>query len=480
MTESIADRRSDLTGRHCSPEPTTPPVPTRLAALDVLRGVAILGTLGTNIWILTDPAGLVGYVAALGEPTRGGMWTERVLQQVTQGKFLGLLTIMFGIGLAIQQQSATRAGRRWPGSYPWRAALLFVDGLLNFVFVAEFDVLMGYAVTGLVVAFILGTGQRAQLRWLIGAAGVHLTMLTLIGFALALAPRRNPAHRQPLNPNPYTDGSLWDLANFRLTNAGLFRLEAVFVFALSVALFLTGARLFRSGLFQPEGARIRLRLTTVGLGVAAPIDLAVGIAGGGDLILFTRYGSAPFVALGMLSVVAEWYVRHPRVGFVGRRCTEIGRTALSCYILQNLTASILCYGWGFGLAAHVSPDNRVPFTLGVYLLVALIISLAAHLWLRRFERGPVEWLWHVSYRTLAGQSRHRPIGARLLDHGTRAGAVVMSVRGDGTALPDLSRPAARRSTARSGERRGRRQLPLCRDARRPVSPAAHADALGVG
>ncbi|STZ74668.1 Predicted membrane protein [Mycolicibacterium fortuitum] len=30
---------------------------TRLQSLDVLRGIAILGTLGTNIWIFTDPEG---------------------------------------------------------------------------------------------------------------------------------------------------------------------------------------------------------------------------------------------------------------------------------------------------------------------------------------------------------------------------------------------------------------------------------------
>lgn len=35
----------------------TPRSRTRIAALDVARGIAILGTLGTNIWIITDPAG---------------------------------------------------------------------------------------------------------------------------------------------------------------------------------------------------------------------------------------------------------------------------------------------------------------------------------------------------------------------------------------------------------------------------------------
>ncbi|WP_081706325.1 DUF418 domain-containing protein [Nocardia sp. CNY236] len=400
MSESGSDRCTRIAPPH---QPTVPPAhaPTRLVALDVLRGIAILGTLGTNIWILTNPQGLVGYLNELGRSTGEWMWTERVLQQLCQGKFLGLLTIMFGIGLAIQQQSAIRAGRRWPGTYPWRAGLLFLDGLLNFLFIAEFDVLMGYAVTGLVVAFVLATGERTQRRWLIGAAGVHVALLTLIALATAFAPQQSPVSHSLLHPNPYADGSFWDLVVFRLDNVGLFRFEPIFVFAMSVALFLLGTRLFRAGVFHPDGGRIRRQLMIVGFGVAAPIDLLVGTAGGGDLVICMRYGSAPFVAFGILAAVAEWYVRRPHVGFLGRRLTEIGRTALSCYILQNLVASILCYGWGFGLAARVSPGDRVPFTIGVYLLVALLIACGAHLWLRRFERGPVEWLWNVGYRVLA-------------------------------------------------------------------------------
>ncbi|MEV0292032.1 DUF418 domain-containing protein [Nocardia sp. NPDC050710] len=402
MIESMATTTPDTAGRHRKPEEqVTAARPARLVALDVLRGIAILGTLGTNIWILTDPEGLIGYIGGLADASGGWAWTERILQQLAQGKFLGLLTVMFGIGLAIQQASAVRGGRRWPGRYPWRAGLLFLDGVLNFVFVAEFDVLMGYAVTGLVVAFVLATSERAQRRWLIIAAAVHVAMLTAIGIAMAFVPPRDPAPREPLDPNPYADGSFWDLVLFRLENAGMFRVEAIFIFPMSIALFLVGVRLFREGVFEPAGARIRKRLMVVGFGVAAPIDLVAGVFGGGDLILFTRYGTAPFVALGILALVAEFYVRRPRVGFIGARLSEVGRTALSCYILQNLVASALCYGWGLGLAAEVAPDARVPFTIGMYLLVSLIIVTGAHLWLRRFERGPVEWAWNSSYRILA-------------------------------------------------------------------------------
>lgn len=379
------------------------PRPARMIALDVLRGIAILGTLGTNVWIFTNSAGLVGYLDDLGAtPENAWMWSERVLQQLAQGKFLGLLTVMFGIGLAIQQGSAQRGGRPWPGKYPYRAGLLLLDGLLNFLFVAEFDVLMGYALTGLAVAYLLATSERAQRRWVVIAASVHVTFLTLIAAAFLYAPQQESADSAPPDPNPYADGSFWDLVLFRVDNALIFRLEAIFVFPMSVALFLVGARLFRAGVFRPEGARIRRWLMVIGLGIAAPLDLAVGTAAGGDFIFFTRYGTAPFVALGILAAVAEFYLRKPHLGFAGTRLSEVGRTALSCYILQNLIAGMLCYGWGFGLAARVPDSARVPFTVAIYLFVAAAIIAFAHLWLRRFERGPVEWLWNRTYRALAG------------------------------------------------------------------------------
>ncbi|MFI5775625.1 DUF418 domain-containing protein [Nocardia sp. NPDC051570] len=378
--------------------------PTRLPALDVLRGIAMLGTLGTNVWILTHPAGFIGYLENLDPPDGWWFWAERVLQQLAQGKFLGLLTVMFGIGLAIQQRSAVRSGRAWPGGYPWRAGLLFLDGLLNFLFVAEFDVLMGYAVTGAVVAYLLATSDRARRRWLIGAAAVHVSMLTLTAVVISLAPRTDTPARRPFDPNPYANGSFWDLVVFRVQHAGIFRLEPILIFPLSIALFLLGAWLFRAGVFEARGARLRRRLMVLGLGVAAPLDLALGLWRH-DLVLLTRYGTAPVVGLGILALVAQFYVSRTHSGPVGRRFAEVGRMALSCYILQNLIASTLCYGWGLGLAAHISANTRVPFTIGVHLLVSAIMMTFAHLWLRRFERGPVEWLWHNSYRALSHEGR---------------------------------------------------------------------------
>lgn len=403
MTPSARPAEAD--GLTVSPSTAAPPVSGsgRIAALDIARGIAILGTLGTNIWIFSHPAGFLGY---LGDPDAGAKGiaqvAERLLMALANGKFLGLLTLMFGIGLAIQHRSAVRRGARWPGSYPVRAALLFLDGVLHYLLVVEFDVLMGYAVTGLVVAWIISGTPRSQRRWIIITAAVHTVVIfVLTALLISLPPDMNVSRPRA---NPYADGSWLDLVTLRIDHAALFRLEPVLIFGMGIALFTLGARLLEAGLFAAAGARLRRRLIGAGA-VALVLDLALQLAEP-DLILLTRYLLAPVVAMGLLSLIAgHWLTREP--GFLGRRLGEVGRMALSCYVGQNLIASILFYGWGFGLNA-VGPQWRLPVTVGAYLMVCLAVMVLAHLWLRRFARGPVESLWTWSHRVItarAGRSR---------------------------------------------------------------------------
>ncbi|GAC67529.1 DUF418 domain-containing protein [Gordonia soli] len=390
------------------PSPTVTPGP-RLVALDVLRGIAILGTLGTNIWIFTDASGLVGYIQGTGHASGAWGTVEAWLQQITQGKFLGLLTIMFGIGLAIQERSARRRCEKWPGTYPWRSVLLMVDGVVNYLLFAEFDVLMGYAVTGLIVAYLLTWRVRNQVRAAIIAVAIHVVGLTLLVWALATMPSGDPP--EPLSPNPYADGSFVDLVVFRAQHMPAFRAEVIAILPMSIALFLLGAILFRHGIFGPEGTRTRRWLMVVGFGIALPLDFAVGLLGGSAGLVAARYGLAPVVSLGLLAAVAEWYARRPvdrapdepphEPGRLARAIIPVGRTALSCYVLQNVLAGALCYGWGLGLAARLTPSTVVPATVGLFLVIAATLMIASRWWLGRFERGPLEWLWHSGYRRLS-------------------------------------------------------------------------------
>ncbi|WP_100443063.1 DUF418 domain-containing protein [Mycobacteroides abscessus] len=369
-------------------EPVTPGI--RYVSLDVMRGIAILGTLGTNIWIFTNPEGFIGYVSGVGRAEGVWRWVEAVLQQLCQGKFLGLLTVMFGIGLAIQQHSAQRRGDSWPGAYPVRAGLLFVDGVVNFLLFTEFDVLTGYAVTGLIVAFVLATSARSQRIWLSAAVLVHVAILMVIVGAVVASPppEDNPPVQQ--QPNPYAEGSFWDLVVFRVDHLLVFRAETILILPVAIAMFIAGAMVFRAGVLAPEGAELRRRLMIVGFIVALPIDLIVGLFWGSAGMLVGRYLTAAIIAFGVLAAVAQFYVAGRVPGIVGRALGTVGRMALSCYVLQNALAGALCYGWGLGLAQRMGPGTVVPGTIGVYALVVAVLMLFSKLWLSRWERGPLE------------------------------------------------------------------------------------------
>ncbi|TDT29091.1 DUF418 domain-containing protein [Naumannella halotolerans] len=376
----------------------------RIPALDIARGVAILGTLATNIWIFSHPEGMFGY---LNSPVTADLpawqgWLEKVLQQLANGKFLGLLTLMFGIGLAIQADAAARRGLRWPGSYLWRALLLFLDGLLNYLLVIEFDVLMGYAVTGAIVACLLATSPRSQRVWFTVTAGVHIALILFITAGL-LSGQASLGSGEPLQPNPYRDGSWWDLVVLRWQNPGLFRFEPVLILAGSIALFLAGAWLHRNGVFGAHGRVLRRRLMFIGA-VALGADLGLGLADP-DWMPLTRWVISPVVAAGLLALIVE-LVGSREPGWAGRRLAEVGRVALSAYIVQNIIASIVFHGWGFDLGAFGSP-RRTAVSIGGWVAICALVVLGAHLWLRRFRRGPVEWLWNRGYEALSRSDRGR-------------------------------------------------------------------------
>jgi uncharacterized protein len=369
--------------------PTAPT--TRISSLDVLRGIAILGTFGTNVWLFAHPGGPAGWVASLDDVPRGIAGTVEVgLQFLANGKFLALLTLLFGVGLELQYRSAVRRGRPWPGRYPVRAAVLLVEGFVHYLLVFEFDVLMGYAITSFLVAYLIGRSDRAVRAWMWCVGSLYAALILGITGLQLMAPDQ-PAVPRPIDVSATAS---WPSQVFtRIDRFLFFRAETILIVPSATVLFLLGSRLMRAGAFADDaaGSRIRRRLMVLGLGVAAPVNALAAFAGP-DWFLVARYLLPPLVALGLLGLVTTLVLRL-RGGFVRRSLANVGRAALSCYVMQNVLAGVLCYGWGLGLAGRLA-DARPWWVVGLWLVVALANAIAASLWLRRFNRGPVELLMH--------------------------------------------------------------------------------------
>ncbi|WP_040405817.1 DUF418 domain-containing protein [Amycolatopsis nigrescens] len=365
----------------------------RIQALDVLRGVAILGTLGTNIWIFTSPDGAAGFLD-LPTPDSAAGFTELLLRFLSNGKFLALLSLMFGIGLELQYRSARRRGARWPGWYLWRAALLFVEGTLHYILIFEFDVLMYYAIVSVLVAFLVGRSDRVRRTWLVVQAAIHLGLVGLLTAAML----GGTGTLSGGTPAAGTGNWFAQVAD-RISMAAVYRSEVVLVLPLSTVLFLLGVELLRAGALEDSarGHRLRTKLSGFGLGIGVPLNLFTTFGGQG-LFVLDRYLAAPVVALGLLGLITTLVLRtRGEPGPLRRGLTAVGRAALSGYIFQNLAAGVLCYGWGLGLAATFA-DARPWWVIVVYIGLCGLLMTLSTLWLRRFSRGPVELAWQWAYQ----------------------------------------------------------------------------------
>ena len=169
------------------------------------------------------------------------------------------------------------------------------------------------------------------------------------------------------------------------------RIEPIFVVPLGITLFLFGVRLMRAGAFAetPEGSRITAQMMRWGLGLGVPLNLLALVPEFG-LDFAARYVFAPIQAMGYIGLIAVALRR----GWLTRAASSIalvGRMALSNYMLQGVLASILFYGWGFGLARQPSAYVALAAWMGISALLVVFSGM----WLRRFEQGPFETIWKI-------------------------------------------------------------------------------------
>ncbi|PZD95377.1 DUF418 domain-containing protein [Paenibacillus sambharensis] len=379
----------------------------RIQLLDILRGFAIMGTLGTNIWLFAH----LGDVDYLFTYAHNDWWASMdvliryLVLFLVNGKLLGLLTILFGAGLELQYSRSLVRKKRWPGPYLLTALFLMLEGLLHYTLVLEYDILMSYAMTAVLVAWVVKRGERAMKRtmWITGIFhGMLILLLFASSLGLYLSGESMPMNHALGTEALYGSGTWLEQVAFRLANFGFFRTEAIFVLPLNIFLFLTGVRLMRAGAFQPDerGRAIRRRMLKLGLGAGIPLNLLLFVPGGVfDFPL--RYLFAPIMAIGYIALLALLTERFSRWS-LWSMLERVGRMALSCYVLQNVLASVIFYGWGLGLGGKTSSLT----TTAVWVLICLSLLFFSGIWLRLFKQGPLEAARKTMTRRFSARERN--------------------------------------------------------------------------
>ncbi|MFE0558738.1 DUF418 domain-containing protein [Paenibacillus sp. NPDC058910] len=359
----------------------------RIRLLDILRGFAILGTLGTNIWIFAH-AGDLNYITTFDHSGWWGMndLLRMIVLFLVNGKLLGLLTIMFGVGLEMKYRQAKRKGKPWPGVYLWAVLFLVLEGLLHFILVMEYDILMSYGVTAIIAAFIVKGGDRLIARTMNVIGSVFaIAILALAGLMLASGASVSLGSFGDVVAL-YQEGTWVEQVQYRLANFIPLRMEAILVIPTNVFLFLLGVRFMRAGVFSPDenGKKLRSTLFKLGIYVGVPLNLLIFIPGGA-FDLPVRYLFAPLMSMGYIAIMARM-IQYTKWEWLWRRLENVGKMSLSCYVLQNILASAVFYGWGLGLAGKLNSAAII----AIWLVISAFLLGMSSLWLRGFKLGPME------------------------------------------------------------------------------------------
>jgi uncharacterized protein len=324
-------------------------------------------------------------------------------------KMMGLFSMLFGAGVMLYANKRTESGEPPRALWFRRMLVLLGIGLLHAYLLWPGDILVPYALCGLVLLWWM---RNRSARTLLVSA---IAMLT-IGAALAVGhwlgwSSMSEADRaaelelmMPTREQAYghVDLMLGSYARFVAASApATFMFETMFFVLFFLwrcgGMMLLGMSLYRSGFLDgrlPSSAYARVAL------VATPLGLALAFVGALEQERFAyampiravidlwNYIGAVFASIGYAAVII-WIVKRRKMAAVRRRLAAVGQMALSNYLFHSLTASVLFFGWGFGLAGRFDYAAQLLIVVAIWS-VQLIVS---PIWLQNFRYGPAEWLW---------------------------------------------------------------------------------------
>ncbi|HEX8624485.1 MAG TPA: DUF418 domain-containing protein [Allosphingosinicella sp.] len=393
--------------------------PPRIATLDIVRGVAVMGILAMNIVGFALPFQAYMNPVALGPISDSDYLSWAVSFILVDGKMRGLFSFLFGASMMLVIEQAKAKGEPEERIHYRRMFWLLAFGLVHLYLIWFGDILVGYALVGMIAFLFRNLSQRALIRWAIGLLVVQLLILAgLAAGAAALqqaaaAPGADPAlvsewrglerefgamsaqaraHEFALYRGDYSAilaDRVKDQALGPIKGLGLFGWE-------TLAYFLLGIAALRSGFLTGGWTDARYRKTALvgfGIGIPAYALLAWLLVHDGfsvpGVFALSMAATVPFRPLMVIATASLIILATRKGGALVDRIAAAGRAAFTNYLGTSLVMTSLFYGYGAGLFGTL---GRAQLWLVVLAMWALML-LWSKLWLDRFLYGPLEWLW---------------------------------------------------------------------------------------
>ena len=306
------------------------------------------------------------------------------------GKALAAFSFMFGFSFSMILQRGGSRPETYSARFLRRFMVLGAIGVFNAIFLFWADILMTYALLGLMLPFAARLSQKFILGLGIGLILAGPAALALSGIdPPAPVPEGRVDSLQAFASPSYADTVS---ENLNLVTGAADAVNGTLVLRLFMlsGLFLLGLALGKSGLFarleQIRGSVAKTGAFCVAIGLVAAISLRSIEALQG--VAYLLYLDIPLMALGYLMLLASAF-HGRRQGQVHAFLAPLGRMSLTGYLGASILGQVLFYGWGLQLIGQIGTLSVIALALGVMLTLALF----AQVWFRHFVFGPWEWLW---------------------------------------------------------------------------------------
>ena len=386
-----------------SSRPTT--AKERDVVIDALRGLALLGIALANF----PEFALWTFLSADEQSAMSTAGVDRIVRflqyMLVDGKFYTIFSLLFGVGFALILS-------RHPVSlFVRRMVILVAIGACHLMFIWSGDILLLYAIGGLLLSLLLQLKDK-MLLWLAACLiliPVGLDALTEYDGINFAGPFYNlwwkEASRQGITEENFATwlrdaDSYPQMFAFLLQGAYERMWEFVSGHRLPkvVGLFIIGYLIGKHRLYAKLDEYYswlrRLCKYALAWGLLASALYAWSATEGHPLGLTIHsllYAVSVIpLAFGYISLFCLLFMRCPTNSLFSWLAAP-GRMALSNYLSQSLIGVLLFYGIGFGLGCSM---GLVYIELTALTMFAVQIVVSGW-WLQCFRFGPLEWIWRM-------------------------------------------------------------------------------------
>lgn len=385
----------------------------RIVYLDFLRGLGVMMILVSNIQEFSMPRAGYFFPNVYGDFTGLNKLVWHLDNLVFNGKSLLVFSLLFGMGLILQESRRAGPGRDLNRIHYRRMLFLLTLGLGHAFFVWDGDILVCLSLAGMAVFPLRFLAPRILLVWSAGliVAGPALTLglnhllgfwdlEKMISFGGNLI-REEGALRGIIGS--MRGGWIDQMAHRIPASMEMYSFNIpVYLFWFVSSAMVLGMALVRSGFLAALSRKPGLIwFMTLAFVIGVPgtfLNLHHGlISNTGPTLSFIvsaqyDYWLALIVTAGII-IFSIVFVREIGQGMPVSWVVAVGRMAISNYFFQSLICTAVFYGHGFGLFGKISRSGQ----FFIVLLIWALMIAASRLWLKYFRFGPLEWAWRSFY-----------------------------------------------------------------------------------